>query len=120
MHLRRYEGREIPLLNKLKAYALQEHGLDMIEANVALGLVVDARSYDGAVGVLQFLGVRSVALLTNNPEKVVGLQRAGIRCNTVVPMPATLNADNRDYLSTKSERRGIEDCWLVERVARPL
>ncbi len=106
MYLRGHEGRGIGLLNKLRAYALQELGLNTIEANVALGLAVDARSYDGAVGVLQFLGVRSVALLTNNSGKVRTLQRSGILCNTTIPMGASLNANNRDYLITKSERMG--------------
>lgn len=106
VYLRGHEGRGIGLVNKLRAYALQEFGLNTIEANVALGLAVDARSYHGAVDVLQFLGVRSVALLTNNPEKVRALQQAGMRCNTTIPMEASLNANNRDYLITKSERMG--------------
>jgi 3,4-dihydroxy 2-butanone 4-phosphate synthase / GTP cyclohydrolase II len=106
VYLRGHEGRGIGLANKLKAYALQERGLDTIEANIALGLAVDARSYDGAAGVLQFLGVRSVALLTNNSDKVRALQQAGIHCSTVIPMVAAVNANNRDYLITKTERMG--------------
>ncbi|OBH11108.1 GTP cyclohydrolase II [Mycobacterium sp. E1747] len=106
IYLRGHEGRGIGLINKLRAYALQEGGLDTVQANVALGLPVDARSYEAAVAILRYLDVRSVALLTNNPEKVVGLRQAGILCTTMVPMPAAETEDNRDYLTTKADRMG--------------
>lgn len=106
VYLRGHEGRGIGLVNKLRAYALQEQGLDTIEANVALGLPVDARSYRPAAAILRHLGVRSVALLTNNPAKVDQLTGVGVRCSRIVPMPSTPHRDNERYLRTKAERMG--------------
>ncbi|CPS43720.1 GTP cyclohydrolase II [Mycobacteroides abscessus] len=106
VYLRGHEGCGIGLVNKFRAYALQERGLDTIEANLALGLPVDARSYEGAAGILKYLKVRSVALLTNNPEKVKSLARSGIRCSAVIPMSAFLFEDNRRYLTVKAEKMG--------------
>jgi GTP cyclohydrolase II len=106
VYLRGHEGRGIGLVNKLKAYALQEQGLDTIEANVALGLPVDARSYRPAAAILRHLGVRSIALVTNNPTKVERLTRAGVACSRTVPMPSTVHRDNERYLRTKAERMG--------------
>lgn len=106
IYLRGHEGRGIGLFNKLRSYTLQDSGLDTVQANIALGLPVDARSYEGAVAILNHLGVRSVALLTNNPEKVGGVTRSGIVCNAVVPMPANVQGDNQRYLATKAKRMG--------------
>ncbi len=102
IYLRGHEGRGIGLAQKLRAYALQEQGLDTIEANLALGLPVDARDYSPAVGMLRFLGIRSVRLLTNNPGKRAALAAGGIGCSELVAMPATVTPHNRRYLDAKA------------------
>ncbi|MEW6471382.1 MAG: GTP cyclohydrolase II [Actinomycetota bacterium] len=99
-----HEGRGIGLVNKLRAYLEQERGADTVDANLRLGLPVDARSYAEAAAVLTALGVRSVHLLTNNPAKVEGLQAAGILVTAVHPLPTAPNVKNIDYLRTKSRR----------------
>jgi len=106
VYLRGHEGRGIGLINKLKAYALQQAGLDTVDANIALGLPVDARDYRAASGVLRELGVRSVALLTNNPDKVEHLAHAGIRCVRTIPMRSASHEHNHRYLQTKVDRLG--------------
>ncbi|MDE1797891.1 MAG: GTP cyclohydrolase II [Candidatus Micrarchaeota archaeon] len=95
------EGRGIGLGNKIRAYALQDAGMDTVEANRALGLPVDARSYKAAAGMLKQLGVRSVTLITNNPAKVLGLEKYGIpvKGRIAIQMPATKY--DRRYLETK-------------------
>ena len=100
------EGRGIGLLNKLKAYKLQEEGLDTVDANVALGLPVDARSFDCAAEILKDLGVRSVHLLSNNPRKKDELVRAGVPVNRVIPVVPPHNHENQRYLYTKRTRMG--------------
>ena len=102
----RQEGRGIGLVNKLRAYALQDDGLDTVDANKALGLPVDARRYAGAAAVLLHLGLHSVRLLTNNPAKRRALQRAGIAVLERVPLEMTPNALNRPYLETKAALMG--------------
>lgn len=102
----RQEGRGIGLGNKIRAYALQAQGLDTVEANRALGLPDDQREYGVAAAMLRELGVDSVALLTNNPAKVAGLQADGVRVSRRVPMAVTLNEYNADYLATKAARMG--------------
>ena len=99
-----HEGRGIGLVNKLRAYLEQDRGADTVDANLRLGLPVDARSYAEAAAVLTALGVRSVHLLTNNPAKVEGLQAAGILVETVHPLPTAPKVTNLDYLRTKSRR----------------
>lgn len=106
IYLRGHEGRGIGLGRKLLAYALQEQGLDTIEANLALGLPVDARDYSPAISALAQLGIRSVRLLTNNPDKPAALAAGGIECSEVVPMPATVTPYNREYLATKAAALG--------------
>ena len=101
-----HEGRGIGLIDKLRAYALQEEGMDTLDANVALGLPADARSYATAAQVLRHLGVRSVELMTNNPDKVAGLERYGVSVHSRTPTPTFANGENLDYLRTKRDRMG--------------
>ena len=100
------EGRGIGLANKIRAYALQDTGLDTVEANLALGFPDDLRRYDIAAEIIRKLGIRSVALLTNNPAKVAGLTRAGIPVTSYIPLRATPNAYNAFYLDTKKAKSG--------------
>lgn len=101
----RQEGRGIGLLNKLKAYALQEQGLDTVEANHALGFEDDLRSYESAVEMLRFFGVRKVKLLTNNPKKIEALEQSGIRVQREQHQLAA-NPHNLYYLRTKAKKSG--------------
>ncbi len=103
----RQEGRGIGLVAKLKAYALQAgEGLDTVDANRRLGLPDDARSYEVAAGILQALGVKRVELLTNNPAKVAGLEKAGIAVVRRVPVVVAQGDAARAYLETKVARMG--------------
>lgn len=102
----RQEGRGIGLINKIRAYALQDKGLDTVEANLALGLPVDARDFRLAQQIFEYLGVRSVRLLTNNPEKVAVLEAASIEIAERVPLRVGENGENAQYLSTKAEKLG--------------
>lgn len=104
----RQEGRGIGLANKIRAYAIQDGGLDTVDANAALGLPVDAREYGGAAAILMELGVSRVRLMTNNPAKVAALEAAGIEVVERVPMTALPNIVNRSYLQTKITRLGHE------------
>ena len=106
IYLRGQEGRGIGLLNKLKAYALQEQGLDTVEANLALGLPSENREYGAAVSILKDLGVKSVRLMTNNPAKSAYLVDAGIPVNSYVPVITGLANENLGYLETKREKMG--------------
>jgi 3,4-dihydroxy 2-butanone 4-phosphate synthase/GTP cyclohydrolase II len=106
IYLRGQEGRGIGLLNKLKAYALQEQGLDTVEANLALGLPSENREYGAAVSILRDLGVTSVRLMTNNPAKSNFLNEAGIPVNEYVPVITGLATENLGYLETKREKMG--------------
>ena len=102
----RQEGRGIGLAAKLQAYTLQASGLDTFEANRALGLPDDARSYESAAAMLAYLGVRSVRLLTNNPEKASALAALGVDVRQKVVMPVSVNPHNARYLETKRCRAG--------------
>ena len=106
IYLRGQEGRGIGLLNKLKAYALQEQGLDTVDANLALGLPSEAREYGAAVAILSDLGINSVKLLTNNPAKKRYLEDAGVKVNETVPLIVGLAAQNVGYLDAKRDRMG--------------
>ena len=101
-----HEGRGIGLVNKLRAYMLQENGADTFDANVRLGLRPDAREYDAAARCLVLLGVRSVRLLTNNPAKVEALARAGIGVEEIVPLQTSPHLRNAAYLQAKEVRLG--------------
>ena len=100
------EGRGIGLANKIRAYALQEKGLDTVDANLALGLPVDRRDYAAAAQVLHSLGLFRVRLLTNNPLKSEALQRHGIDVVERVPLTIPPNPVNKRYLRTKADRMG--------------
>ena len=102
----RQEGRGIGLVNKIKAYALQETGLDTVDANRALGLPDDMRDYTLAMQMLAYLGVTQVRVLTNNPTKIGALEDHGIRVVSREAIQIASNAVNHDYLVTKKERMG--------------
>jgi GTP cyclohydrolase II len=100
----RQEGRGIGLANKIKAYALQARGADTVEANELLHLPVDARQYDVAADMLRALGVKSVELMTNNPEKQESLARLGISVSGRIPIHTGANPHSESYLSVKRDR----------------
>jgi 3,4-dihydroxy 2-butanone 4-phosphate synthase/GTP cyclohydrolase II len=100
------EGRGIGLLNKLRAYELQERGMDTVDANLALGLPVDSRDYGIGYQILADLGITSMRVLTNNPRKIMGLEGYGLRITEQVPIEAEPNPVNERYLRTKIERMG--------------
>jgi GTP cyclohydrolase II len=100
----RQEGRGIGLLDKLRAYNLQDKGHDTVDANLILGHQADERDYSAAAHILKDLGVRSIRLMTNNPEKIEHLQELGLDVRERVPLEATVTADNFPYLRTKAER----------------
>ena len=100
------EGRGIGLFNKLRAYALQDEGLDTVEANIALGFPDDLRRYDLAAAMLCCLGVKSVRLLTNNPKKIEGLSDCGVIVEGVIPLRIPPNKHNAAYLDTKRKKSG--------------
>lgn len=116
IYLRGHEGRGIGLINKLRAYRLQEDGLDTLDANLALGLPIDARDYSAATAILADLGIDTVRLLTNNPEKVRQLEARGIRVSERVPLVVGVGAGNTGYLQTKRARMGhaIDDRQLAD------
>jgi GTP cyclohydrolase II len=100
----RQEGRGIGLINKLRAYNLQDMGYDTVEANLMLGHQADERDYSIAALILKDLGIGSVRLLTNNPTKIEGLQKLDIPVTARVPLPPEVNAENVSYLMTKFQR----------------
>ena len=102
----RQEGRGIGLHNKIKAYSLQDHGLDTVEANKTLGFDADMRHYESGAQILLDLGVSRLRLLTNNPGKVVGLSGFGLDVQDRIPLEVPVNDENRNYLITKKLRMG--------------
>jgi GTP cyclohydrolase II len=102
----RQEGRGIGLINKIRAYALQDRGLDTVEANRALGFRDDERDYSIAAHMIHSLQVRSVRLMTNNPEKIAQLRRHGVEVSDRIPHIIPPNEHNRFYLETKADRSG--------------
>lgn len=98
----RQEGRGIGLINKIRAYALQDQGMDTVEANLALGLPVDARDFSIAKHIYDHLGVASVRLLTNNPEKLQTMRDSGINIAERLPLLVGRNPENQNYLDTKA------------------
>ncbi|HEV7975675.1 bifunctional 3,4-dihydroxy-2-butanone-4-phosphate synthase/GTP cyclohydrolase II [Amycolatopsis sp.] len=108
VYLRGHEGRGIGLCRKIQAYALQDDGLDTVDANTALGLPVDARTYGTAAHILRDLGVRRIRLITNNPEKHRGLDGYGVDVVRRVALPSIQSAHNVRYLRTKRDRLGHE------------
>lgn len=108
----RQEGRNIGIINKLRAYALQEKGFDTVEANLKLGLPADGRNFDVAVEMLKMLNVKEINLLTNNPDKLKSLENSGIILNHRVPLEIESNDVNKSYLSKKKDYFG----HLLEKV----
>jgi GTP cyclohydrolase II len=100
----RQEGRGIGLLDKLRAYNLQDQGYDTVDANLALGHEADERDYSIAAGILTDLGIRSIQLMTNNPLKIEALISAGIPVRKRIPLEAEVTLENADYLFTKAKR----------------
>lgn len=100
------EGRGIGLLNKLRAYELQDQGADTVEANERLGFAADLRDYELPGAVLRYFGVESVRLLSNNPDKIQALERAGIRVAERIPCVAADSTHFRQYLETKKDKLG--------------
>jgi len=100
------EGRGIGLGNKLRAYELQDQGLDTVEANIELGFEADSRNYNAAGQILSDLGIKEVKLLTNNPEKIASLEAQGIKVLERVTVTSGINEHNEDYIRTKRERMG--------------
>ena len=106
LYVRGHEGRGIGLLHKLQAYQLQDLGADTVEANLELGLPADSRDYGTGAQILVDLGVRTMRLLTNNPDKRAGLEGYGLSITGRVPLPVTPTEDNLRYLTTKRDRMG--------------
>ena len=109
-----HEGRGIGLLHKLRAYSLQDQGADTVDANLNLGLPADAREFGAGAQILTDLGVSSVRLLSNNPAKVEGLERHGVRVTERVAMPTFVTDDNLAYLLTKRDRMGHDLVGVAE------
>ncbi|MEU8675603.1 bifunctional 3,4-dihydroxy-2-butanone-4-phosphate synthase/GTP cyclohydrolase II [Streptomyces sp. NPDC048560] len=112
VYLRGHEGRGIGLLSKLRAYELQEQGVDTLDANLELGLPADARDYAAGAQMLLDLGVHSVRLMTNNPDKTAALLRHGLVVTGREPMPVQAGEHNLRYLRTKRDRMGHDLPWL--------
>jgi len=106
LYIPHHEGRGIGILNKLKAYELQEKGRDTVEANLALGLEADKRNFGVGAQVLRDLGLTSIRLLTNNPKKLSGLGGFGLKVVGQIPIKGRVNSHNKHYLETKKEKMG--------------
>jgi GTP cyclohydrolase II len=113
------EGRGLGLANKIRAYQLQDGGLDTVDANSVIGFDDDERDYGIAVRMLQMLGCTWVRLMTNNPSKLDGLSRAGIDVSGRVPLHGPINADNRRYLAAKATRAGHQLDHVLDALAEP-
>lgn len=102
----RQEGRNIGIINKLKAYALQEQGKNTVEANLELGLPVDDRDFSVALEILELLGIRDINLITNNPDKINFVKNSNIKFHSRIPLEIKANKENEDYLKTKKDYFG--------------
>ena len=102
----RQEGRNIGIINKLKAYSLQEQGLDTVQANLELGLPADDRNFSSAIEILHQLGVKQINLLTNNPDKLKFVEDSDIQLLERIPLQIEANENSKDYLQTKKDYFG--------------
>jgi GTP cyclohydrolase II len=109
----RQEGRGIGLANKLRAYALQDEGLDTVEANLRLGFAPDLRNFEVAARMFEYLGVTGVRLITNNPRKLTALAQHGVKIVERVPDRIEAQAENERYLATKAQKLGHQIDWLL-------
>ena len=109
----RQEGRGIGLVNKIRAYQLQDSGADTVEANEQLGFPADMRRYDLCQPMLRYFGVKALRLMTNNPRKVDAMERLGVAVSERVPIQVNRNPYNEDYLTTKAAKLGH---WLKEKL----
>ena len=121
----RQEGRGIGFLNKIRAYGLQDHGMDTVEANLALGFKDDERDYSVAAHMIFSLKLKSIQLMTNNPKKIGGLEKLGVKISGRIPHIMAPNQFNRFYLETKKEKSGhlldpLGKEHLVEQIDRPV
>jgi len=112
----RQEGRGIGLLNKIKAYSLQDEGMDTVEANEKLGFKADARDYTVGVQILADLGIKRIKLMTNNPKKIEGLEKYGLKIIERIPLIIKPTTTNKKYLEAKKEKLGhdLEGKGIVE------
>ncbi|MGE3624451.1 MAG: GTP cyclohydrolase II [Bdellovibrionales bacterium] len=106
IYVRGHEGRGIGLVNKIKAYALQDAGQDTVDANVSLGFAPDERDYEAALAILRSYGVKRVRMLTNNRNKLEALEKGGFEIIETVPLWAAVNPHNETYIDTKKKRMG--------------
>jgi 3,4-dihydroxy 2-butanone 4-phosphate synthase / GTP cyclohydrolase II len=106
IYMRGHEGRGIGLGNKIRAYALQDEGMDTYQANVHLGFAPDERDYAAAVEILNYFGLKKVRLLTNNRDKVSALEKGGIIVSAHVPLWTAVNPHNEKYITTKRTKMG--------------
>ncbi len=104
IYMRGHEGRGIGIGNKIRAYQLQDNGMDTVDANKALGLPVDARQFDIAAAILKDLGLKNISLLSNNPAKAKALENMGIALKEVRPLHVGATPQNAHYLETKREK----------------
>jgi 3,4-dihydroxy 2-butanone 4-phosphate synthase/GTP cyclohydrolase II len=119
IYMRGHEGRGIGLINKLKAYRLQEDGLDTIDANTALGFPADGRDYSAAVAILEDLGISEARVITNNPDKLRQLRERGIIVTEQVPLVVGIGSFNERYLEAKRDKMGHilpDDVTLDDRI----
>ncbi len=101
-----HEGRGIGLVNKIKAYALQDQGMDTVDANIKLGFAADQRDYATGIAILQHYGLKQVQLLTNNKRKIDALESAGIKVTKHIALWAATNPHNESYIDTKQKKLG--------------
>lgn len=97
----RQEGRDIGIINKIRAYALQDKGLDTVQANLEQGLPADGRDFSAGIEVLRHLNISRINLLTNNPEKIAAIRESGLELVSVIPLKFEPNEENKGYLETK-------------------